>query len=215
MSKHPLPGLMILIVQFFLLIVASPIILAAITVLIIFEYLLEGEGRNMISLLWGIVPLVLLLTGLTWVFSGQKYAISVFLRIIFGALSFSYFVTVTNPSDLTRVLESLKIPPRWALIPSLSLTFVPRVIKDAQETFETLTLRGEVGGRWNILTWLPRILAIIIASTIYRSEFLAQALYFRGFGLPTRTHYKKVPMRASDILRIIYWLILVFGLIQL
>ncbi len=206
---------MILTVQFLLLIVASPIILAAITVLIIFEYLLEGEGRNMINLLWGIVPLVLLLTGLTWVFSGQEYAISVFLRIILGALSFSYFVTVTNPSDLTRVLESLKIPPRWALIPALSLTFVPRVIKDAQETFETLTLRGEVGGRWNILTWLPRILAIIIASTIYRSEFLAQALYFRGFGLSTRTHYKKVPMRASDILRIIYWLILVFGLIQL
>ena len=206
---------MILTVQFLLLIVASPIILAAITVLIIFEYLLEREGRNMINLLWGIVPLVLLLTGLTWVFSGQEYAISVFLRIILGALSFSYFVTVTNPSDLTRVLESLKIPPRWALIPSLSLTFVPRVIKDAQETFETLTLRGEVGGRWNILTWLPRILAIIIASTIYRSEFLAQALYFRGFGLSTRTHYKKVPMRASDILRIIYWLILVFGLIQL
>ncbi|MHA2112646.1 MAG: energy-coupling factor transporter transmembrane component T family protein [Candidatus Hodarchaeales archaeon] len=206
---------MILTVQFFLLIVASPIILAAITVLIIFEYLLEGEGRNMINLLWGIVPLVLLLTGLTWVFSGQEYAISVFLRIILGALSFSYFVTVTNPSDLTRVLESLKIPPRWALIPSLSLTFVPRVIKDSQETFETLTLRGEVGGRWNILTWLPRILAIMIASTIYRSEFLAQALYFRGFGLPTRTHYKKVPIRISDIFRFTYWLVFTIGLIQL
>ncbi len=206
---------MVLSFQFFLLIVASPLILTLITLLIIFEYLLEGEGRNMINLLSGIVPVILLLTGLTWVFSGQEYAISVFLRIIFGALTFSYFVTVTNPSDLTRVLESVKIPPKWALIPSLTLTFVPRVIKDAQETFETLTLRGEVGGRWSILTWLPKTLAIMIASTIYRSEFLAQALYFRGFGLPTRTHYKKVPIRVSDIFRFIYWLIFIFVLIQL
>ncbi|MCK4849583.1 MAG: hypothetical protein KAT16_11175, partial [Candidatus Heimdallarchaeota archaeon] len=134
---------------------------------------------------------------------------------IFGALCFSFYVTFTNPSDLTRVLESMKIPPKWAIIPSLTLTFVPRVIKDTQETFETLTLRGEIGGRWNILSWLPRSLAIIIASTLYRSEFLAQALYFRGFGLPTRTHYKKVIIRTSDVIRLVYWFIFAFGLFQL
>jgi energy-coupling factor transporter transmembrane protein EcfT len=191
------------------------LILAIMTGLIVFEFILEGEGRSMINLLWGIVPLILLLTGLTWVFSGQDYAIFVFLRIIFGALCFSFYVTFTNPSDLTRVLESMKIPPKWALIPSLTLTIVPRVIKDAQETFETLTLRGEIGGRWNILNWLPKSLAIIIASTIYRSEFLAQALYFRGFGLPLRSHYKKVKIRHTDIFRFLYWLIFTFGLIQI
>jgi len=116
---------------------------------------------------------------------------------------------------LTRVLESMKIPPKWAGIPSLTLTFVPRLIKDSQETLETLALRGEIGGRWNILSWLPRSLAIIIASTLYRSEFLAQALYFRGFGLPQRTKYKKVLLHNSDIFRLVYWLFLTFGLLQL
>ena len=214
-SKHPFIGIMILFSQFIFLIFANPLILAIMTGLIVCEYIFSGEGRSMINLLWGIVPLVLVLTGLTWVFSGQDYAINVFLRIIFGALCFSFFVTFTNPSDLTRVLESAKVPPKWAIIPSLTLTFVPRVIKDAQETFETLTLRGEIGGRLNILSWLPRSLAIIIASTLYRSEFLAQALYFRGFGLPTRTHYKKVSLHTSDIVRLVYWLIFAFGLFQL
>lgn len=206
---------MIIVFQFILLIFASPLILAIMTGLIVCEYIFAGEGHSMTNLLWGIVPLVLVLTGLTWVFSGQDYAITVLLRIIFGALCFSFFVTFTNPSDLTRVLESMKIPPKWALIPSLTLTFVPRVIKDAQETFETLTLRGEIGGRLNILSWLPRSLAIIIASTLYRSEFLAQALYFRGFGLPTRSHYKKVSIRISDVVRLAYWFFFVFVLFQL
>ncbi|MHA1236165.1 MAG: energy-coupling factor transporter transmembrane component T [Candidatus Hodarchaeales archaeon] len=214
-SKHPFIGIIILIFQFILLILTNPLILFVMTGLIVCEYMFTGEGRSMTSLLWGIVPLVLVLTVLTWIFSGQDYAITVFLRIIFGALCFSFFVTFTNPSDLTRVLESMKIPPKWALIPSLTLTFVPRVIKDAQETFETLTLRGEIGGRWNILSWLPRSLAIIIASTLYRSEFLAQALYFRGFGLPTRTHYKKVFVYKSDIFRLVYWFFFTFSLVQL
>ncbi len=177
------------------------------TTLIFFEYIIVGGTRSLTSLLWGITPLVIFLTGTTWIFSGHDLAIAVFLRVLSGAVGFSFFVSFTNPSDLTRLMETLKIPPKWALIPSLSLTFVPRTIKDAQETLETLSLRGEIGGRRNVLTWLPRILAIFIASTLYRSEFLAQALYFRGFGLPSRTHYRKVVFERKDVARALLWLL--------
>ena len=212
---HPLSGLLILLIQFILLLLLEPIPLAILTFFIFLEFLMVGGIRPIMNLLWGIAPLIFFLTGTTWIFSGLSVALGVFLRIISGALGFSFFITFTNPSDLTRKLESLRIPPRWAIIPSLTLTFVPRVIKDAQETLETLALRGEIGGKRNILKWLPKALAIIIASSLYRSEFLAQALYFRGFGLPSRTHYRKVGYRRVDLIRTIFWVVIVFLLTQI
>lgn len=202
---HPLSGILILLIQFILLLILEPVLLAILVCLICIEFLLVGGFRGILNLLWGIAPLLIFVTGTTWLFSGPINALGVFLRLVSGALGFSFVITFTNPSDLTRVLESLRIPPRWAIIPSLTLSFVPRVIRDAQETFETLSLRGEIGGKWNILSWLPKALAIIIASSLYRSEFLAQSLYFRGFGLPTRTHYRKVRFRLIDLIRTIFW----------
>ncbi|MHA2388039.1 MAG: energy-coupling factor transporter transmembrane component T [Candidatus Hodarchaeales archaeon] len=214
-SFHPLSGIFILLVQFILLLVLAPLPLALLTIFIIFEFLLVGGSRSMINLLWGIMPLIIFLTGTTLIFSGFTIALGVFLRIICGALSFSFFITFTNPSDLTRIFESLHVPPRWAIIPSLTLTFVPRVIKDAQETIETLALRGEIGGKWNILKWMPRVFAIIIASSLYRSEFLAQALYFRGFGLPSRTHYRKIAFKRVDLLRSSFWSLILVLILQI
>jgi energy-coupling factor transporter transmembrane protein EcfT len=105
----------------------------------------------------------------------------------------------------------LKIPIKWAILPSLMLTMVPRIAKDAEETFETLTLRGEIHGFF--IKWLPKILAIIIASTLYRSEFLAQSLYYRGLGMHKRTHYRSVIIRKIDAFRLLIWIIFVYLII--
>ncbi|MHA2238104.1 MAG: energy-coupling factor transporter transmembrane component T [Candidatus Hodarchaeales archaeon] len=169
-SFHPLIGLAILGAQFILLLVLNPLPLSILTMLIITEFLLIANIENLFSLLRGILPLLIFLSGSTWIFSGFEIAISVFFRILCGALGFSLFVVFTNPSDMTHFLESIKIPSKWALIPSLSLSFVPRVIKDVQETIDTLTLRGEIGGMRKVLLWLPKSLAIIVASILYRSE---------------------------------------------
>ena len=140
-------------------------------------------------------------------FSTLTQAFLVVLRLLIGALSCSFFFAVTNPSDLTRILEKCKVPTKWALVPALALTMVPRVAKDAEETFETLTLRGEISGFF--LKWLPKALAIFVASVLYRSEFLAQSLYFRGLAIQKRTHYRLVPFRKRDLLRLFTWLIFV------
>ena len=158
-SFHPLSGIVILFGQFILLLILEPIPLALLTFSIFLEFVTVGGIRPIKNLLWGIAPLIVFLTGTTWIFSGWFSALGVLLRILSGALGFSFFISYTNPSDLTRILESLRIPPRWAIIPSLTLTFVPRVIKDAQETLETLALRGELGGKWTILKWLPKALS--------------------------------------------------------
>ncbi len=206
--------MLILLIQFVLLLILKPVPLALLTAFILIEFFLVGGIRAIVNLLWGIAPLIIFLAGTTWLFSGLTPALGVFLRIVSGALGFSFYISFTNPSDLTRILESFRIPPRWAIIPSLTLTFVPRVLKDTQETLETLTLRGEIGGKLRILIWLPKALAIIIASSLYRSEFLAQALYFRGFGLSSRTHYRKVIFQRIDLLRTIIWTCVLFLLTE-
>jgi energy-coupling factor transporter transmembrane protein EcfT len=125
------------------------------------------------------------------------------MRLLVGGLGFSFFFSIVNPSDMTRSLEKLKIPAKIALIPSLALMMIPRIAKDAEDTFTTLKIRGEIKGFF--LRWLPRVLAIFIASVIYRSEFLAQSLYFKGLGIQKRTHYRKVPFRWIDLFRLFIW----------
>ena len=214
-SFHPLIGMLILGTQFILFIILEPIPLTILTGLITLEFILIAKVKNLLNLLHGILPLIIFLSGSTLVFSGLELAFSVLFRIICGALGFSLFVAYTNPSDMTYFLESIKIPPKWALIPSLSLSFVPRVIKDTQETIDTLTLRGEIGGMRKVFLWLPKALAIIIASILYRSEYLAQSLYFRGYGLDERTHSKKLRITKRDSLRAGLWSISSFCLIFL
>jgi len=147
----------------------------------------------------------------TFLFANFYQAIRLILRLVAGALAFSFYFAVTNPSDLTRILEKMKVPSRWALLPALSLSLVPRIAKDAEETFETLLLRGEIKGHF--FRWLPRTLAIFIASVLYRSEFLSQSIYYRGFGLGKRTHYRDVKLQLRDIIRLIFWILFLITIV--
>ncbi|MFX0184810.1 MAG: energy-coupling factor transporter transmembrane component T [Candidatus Hodarchaeota archaeon] len=202
---HPLIGLVLLIVQFIIMLGKSPFILFGVLILILIENMVLGNFRGILDLIWAIIPFLLFLGLLTLIFAGLNQAIVLMMRLLSGALAFSYYFAVTNPSDLTRVLEKLKVPSRWALLPALSLTLVPRVAKDAEETFETLLLRGEIKGH-NFFRWLPKTLAIFIASVLYRSELLSHSLYYRGFGIQQRTHYRSVKVQKKDILRLFIWL---------
>ncbi|MHA1516613.1 MAG: CbiQ family ECF transporter T component [Candidatus Heimdallarchaeaceae archaeon] len=155
------------------------------------------------SILWALLPIIVPLGGLTYIFGGWLLVYRVLMRLLVGGLGFSFFFSIVNPSDLTRSLEKLIIPAKIALIPSLALMMIPRIAKDAEDTFTTLKIRGEIKGFF--LRWLPKVLAIFIASVIYRSEFLALSLYFKGLGIQKRTHYRKVPFRWVDLIRILIW----------
>jgi energy-coupling factor transporter transmembrane protein EcfT len=197
--------MLILGLQFAMLIVNDPVILILLLVLVGFENIAFNNTRGSLSLLRAIIPLLIFLGGFSFIFGGPIQAFLVVLRLLVGAFSCSLFFAVTNPSDLTRILEKCKIPTRWALLPSLALTMVPRVAKDAEETLETLAFRGEISGFF--LKWLPKVLAIFVASVLYRSEFLAQSLYFRGLAIQKRTHYRSVPFQRKDIFRLFVWLV--------
>ncbi|MFW9777548.1 MAG: energy-coupling factor transporter transmembrane component T [Candidatus Heimdallarchaeota archaeon] len=208
---HPGLGLLILVIQFTLLIRQSPLLLIILVLITFLENLLVGNLRGSLELIWGLLPLMVLLGIITLLVANIGSVITLILRLISGALIFSFFFVVTNPADLTRFLERLKIPARWAIIPSLALTLVPRIAKDTEETFEALTFRGELSGRF--YRWAPRALAILVASALYRSELLAQALYYKGFGVRSRKHYRSILIRRLDLIRFGLWIFILYGAI--
>jgi len=202
---HPMTNLFLISIIFLILILGNLPTLFILSIVIIVENILLGNGFGSFSLLKAVIPFLIFLGIMTFLFSGVELAIVIVLRFFCGSLSFSLFFAITNPSDLSRALEKIYIPSRWALIPSLSLTLVPRIAKDAEETFEALYLRGEIKGFF--LRWLPKTIAIILASVIYRSEFLAQSLYYKGFNLGPRSHYRKLKFHHNDFYRIFFWLV--------
>ncbi|MHA1973045.1 MAG: energy-coupling factor transporter transmembrane component T family protein [Candidatus Hodarchaeales archaeon] len=202
---HPVISLLVLLIQFILMVSNSFWELYLATLIVLLENFILKNRKGSLSLIRAILPFLLIIGLLTFVFSGLESSLLIVGRFINGSLIFSLFFAITNPSDLSRSLENLHVPQRLAIIPSLSLTMVPRVAKDAEETFEALYFRGEISGRY--FRWLPRVLAILIASVLYRSEFLAQSLYFRGFNLKSRTHYRNVPIHYFDIIRLLFWIV--------
>ncbi|MFX0063202.1 MAG: energy-coupling factor transporter transmembrane component T family protein [Candidatus Hermodarchaeota archaeon] len=193
--------------QVFLLVGNDPFLLAGVMLFIFLENVICRNLRGVLSVIRIILPLIIFLGVISLLFAGPAQTILILMRVVTGAISFSFFFAVTNPSDLARVLEKMKVPPKWAMIPSLALTMVPRVAKDAEETVEALSFRGEIQGRL-FLRWMPKVLAIFIASVLYRSEFLAQSLYYRGFEIrgQRRSHYRSVPFKWFDIFRLFFWL---------
>lgn len=201
---HPLVGLVVIVIQLLLMLGPLGWLLGLLLVLSMVENLLFQNLRGALSLIRAILPLIVFLGILSLLFSGPKQTYVVLVRLMVGAVGFSVYFAITNPSDLTRSLEQFHIPPRWAQIPAMALTLLPKVARDAEETFETLLMRGEIRG--SFVRWMPKVMAVLVASALYRSEFLSQSLYYRGFDLPSRSHYKKVPLHWYDGFRLIFWL---------
>ena len=123
---HPLIGLIILAIQFSFLISQETIVLAVLLGAVVIENLIYANYRSASSLIRAILPFLVIIGGVSYLFGGAERALNIVLRLLGGALGFSFFFAVTNPSDLARSLERLKIPARWAMIPSLALTLTPQ-----------------------------------------------------------------------------------------
>ena len=94
---HPLVSLTILGLQFLFLLIGNDItILIPLLVLIVIENLFYGNFHGMISLLRAMIPLLVFLGILTFLFGGLILACLLILRLLVGALSCSIFFAVTN-----------------------------------------------------------------------------------------------------------------------
>lgn len=206
---HPGLNLLIVFSQFFILIfpltdINTVYLLSSLLLFVFIEIIFTKNLLNCLNLLRGILPLLIITFIVTIFFAGPIRAIVLTLRIIAGALTFSIFIISTNPSDLSKFFEKIYIPHKFAIIPSLSLSLIPRTLKDIEDTYNTLLLRGELQG--SFLKWVPKLLAISISSAIYRSNFIENSLYIRGFNNRSKkrlgTNHK---FSRFDLIRIAYW----------
>jgi len=207
LSFHPLIAMVIAIIQFALFAAQKKELLLFILALAIIENIVFHNLKALISTFFALLPVLIFTLILGLIFGGLEIAYLVTVKLLIGLAVVSVFFNHVNPADVGRALETLHIPSSLALIPTLTFTMIPRIAKDVNETIETLKIRGEIKGTF--FRWLPKVFAIFIASSIYRSQFLAQSLYFRGFKIGKRTHYKKHPIRIFDLTRLVLWLAIV------
>ena len=203
---HPLVNIMSLSILFVLSVLVSGWYLLLLLMFVLIEILLIHMLKDSLLLIKSIVPLLILILFLTTLFGGLPRGMSLVLRLVIGTLVFSIFFTTTNPYELSKLLEKLKIPQKYAYIPALSMSLLPRTFKDANDTFETLMFRGELSSSY--FSYIPKTLALIIASALYRSEFIAQSLYIRHFGNENRKVYIKHKFHIDDLTKSIYYILI-------
>lgn len=205
---HPLVSVISLSILFIFSIILSGWYLFFLVLFVFIEAYLINLFRDSLLLLKTIFPLLLVVFLLTAFFGGLPRSLTIVLRLILGALSFSIFFSTTNPYDLSKLLEKLKIPQKFAYLPALSMSLLPRTFKDANDTFETLLFRGELSS--SFFTYIPKTMALIIASALYRSEFIAQSLYIRHFGNENRKVYIHRRYQVKDLVKLSYYFIIIW-----
>ena len=202
-SFHPFVNIIIVMLLFVLGISLPFSFLMVLLSFILLEIILIKRVKNSFLLIKGIFPLLFMVTIFSLLFAGPERTFTIVLRLIIGALIFSIFFTTTNPAELSKFLEKLKLPHKYAIIPALSIALLPKAAKDANEAYETLLFRGEIKG--SFFRWMPRTLSILIASSLYRAKFIAESLYIRNFGNPDRKVYLDRKLSFHDFFKLIGW----------
>ena len=173
------------------------------------EIMVTKNTKNSFSLIRGILPFIIITGIVTLLFAGPQKAFLLVLRIVTGTLLFSLFIITTNPTDFSKLIEKIHVPVKFAIIPGISLSLIPRTLKDIEETYNTIYLRGEIKG--SFIKWLPRLLAISISSIIYRSTFIEESLTIRGFTMKNRKRLgPNHKLSIKDIVKLAYWLVVFF-----
>lgn len=186
-------------------------VLLILLVSIIFEIFITKNIKNCLGLLRGLLPFLIITFIVTIIFAGPSKAFILILRIITGALIFSIFIITTNPNDFSKLLEKLYIPTKLAIIPGISLSLIPRTLRDIEDTYNTIYLRGEIKG--SFVRWLPKLLAISISSIIYRSTFIEESLTIRGFGMKKRKRLgSNHNLSSKDFLKLFFWFLIFIGM---
>lgn len=210
---HPLTSLVILSIQFLSMILADMPVLLCIAAILIVEAFLARTVRENVAAVKAVVPIAsIAFLSITFFYMNIQHSFTVFLRIILGALAFSTFAVTTNLSDIARSLERIGVPPRFSQVPVVAFRVIPSVISDTLNTHLALRLRRELGTRFSIKNMI-KMVAVIVASSLYRAESIAEALYLKGFGAK-RSHFYTYKVSLGDLSRMIMWL-LVFLLIIL
>lgn len=195
-------------------IVGEPILLAALTLLTVSLALVGRVGRRfLVMLLRVVIPIVIPLfviqslfnpIGRTVLFEvgpfavkqeGLDFAVSVVSRLIALVSAFFLLTLAVHPRDLVTTLESRGMSPRIGYLILSTMQLIPRIQDTAETILDAQRSRG-LRTKGNLLLRLRAYIPLmgpIVMGSLASLEVRAMALDARGFGMPTRKTYLRVP----------------------
>ena len=143
--------------------------------------------------------------------NGLKQAAKIFLRLVYLVIGSSVLTLTTTPVDLTHAVESLLKPLRvikfpvheFALIMSLTLSFIPSLIEETDRIIRAQKARGadfDTGGLVKRAKAFVPILIPLLVGGFRRAEELANAMNSRCYeGSTKRTCMRVMKLGWRDL----------------
>ncbi len=143
--------------------------------------------------------------------AGLKSAAKIFLRLVYLVIGSSVLTLTTTPVDLTHAVESLLKPLRivkfpvheFALIMSLTLSFIPSLIEETDRIIRAQKARGadfDTGGLIKRAKAFIPILIPLLVGGFRRAEELANAMNSRCYeGATKRTCMRVMKLSWRDL----------------
>ena len=137
-----------------------------------------------------------------------------FLSVILAGVSFSIY---TSPNQIFRGMIALQIPYSLALMAMTALRSITVVTSEVQHIRKARDFRGRALWKRNPIKWTEQELMMfkpIVIRAYQRSLHISEALILRGFTPnATRTQYRSLSMRASDLSLLCVMIVSLIGLV--
>ncbi|WP_305463774.1 energy-coupling factor transporter transmembrane component T family protein [Photobacterium leiognathi] len=130
------------------------------------------------------------------------------------------FVFTTHPTEFSASLNKLGVPYRVSYAVSLTLRYLPEVMKDFTNIMHAQQARGvDISKNAPVMTRIrnvAKILGPLIFSSLDRADVISNAMTLRGFGRnKKRTWYSLKPMTKNDYVALaVIAVVLVFGILH-
>lgn len=177
--------------------ILCPIEIAILLALIVLAESIVGKTiANVFQFLRSLRYIFLPIGVLVFLLNPPDRAILITTRLIVGSVAFLNVYATTRILSIEQALERLKLPESATRTISLAIRLIPLAIKDAEQSIEALTLRGIYKGSFRGVT---QILSIILATSLDRAEFLAEALSAKYFLMRKRKYPWRFKIGAVDM----------------
>lgn len=145
-------------------------------------------------------------------FEAVLFGISMCLRLITTISAFAILNFTLNPDDLLQSILFLKIPYKTVLTVSITIRFIPCLMKDLDQMQESLKTRGysfNNGGFLNKIKSRAILIPPLLSNSLERSIQSAESMESRGFGMKSKkTFYKNIRTTKTDYFFIMLSLLL-------
>ncbi|PIE79930.1 MAG: hypothetical protein CSA11_10245 [Chloroflexi bacterium] len=155
--------------------------------------------------LWRLRFVLLFLFIVDWLLVDLTLAITICLRLILLASTFSLLVCTTTPMEMRLALEWLRLPYRYAFSLSLAFQSIDLLTDEWRGIQEAQVARGITLPTWAGWRKLPdqaeQLLALTVPAIILttkRAWTMTEAAYARGFDAPQRTAYRQLTFTWRD-----------------